>query len=65
MYSIIVIRIPVSDVNSVSIIDSRICNEVTAKNYKEFLPSKVGSTLTVRTFPTDWDMILTTVTRIS
>ena len=65
MYSIIVLRIPTNNVAETSTSETRICDEAIAKTYKEILPTKVGSTLTVRTFPNSWDMILTTVTKIS
>lgn len=65
MYSIVVLVIPINNVAETSTAKTHICNEEIAKTYKEILPTKMGSTLTVRTFPNSWDMILTTVTKIS
>ena len=64
MYSIVIMEIPISNASNTSIIETFIADESEAIKHKEILPLKIGSTLTVRTFPNSWTMLLTTVTKI-
>ena len=64
MYSVVIIIIPANLIDSHTS-QSFICDEENAKLYKEVLPSKIGNTLTVKTFPNNKEMKLTVVTKIS